>query len=273
MAEDPSSGRSLAKIIEFLAGSVLGAVIGVYLEHIAPVWLVAFGVGAFFLFLIAFLFPQSRNALILGLLGVSAGLVVVFTIQSGFWQPPVSTATSTARPTIPPSVPPTRTAFPPSAMPDSASIECILYDSNNLQIVNLGTSGWKLIDGSEQVALLDNESDANQALELGKRYTKTCFIGNRETTYRTQYWEEPSGLSSNLIDRDCIPYNPNNVEVVSNNNLWSIVESGSMYMEALTSRLDAEAVLQIVKQNNQQCFIGRDNKRSNRMDYIVEYWK
>jgi hypothetical protein len=139
--------------------------------------------------------------------------------------------------------------------------------------MNLGGSGWTLTDGSVQVALLDNEVDARQALELAKPYTQTCFIGNRNANFHTQYWEGMSGISSNLVDRDCIPYNPNNVEVVATGGHWTLVEGGTHYMVALDSRADALIALQIVKQHSQFCFIGRDNNRSNRRDYIVEYWK
>lgn len=170
-------------------------------------------------------------------------------------------------------VPPTLTELPLSATPESALVVCTAYNPNNLQIVNLSTSGWGLADDSEQIALLDNEKDANQALELAKLYTKTCFIGDKKAEFKMQYWEGSSGLSSSLIDRDCIPYNPNNIEIVSFSSHWTLVEGGNHLMVALSSRLNAEAALQIVKQYNQYCFIGRDNNRSNREEYIVEYWK
>jgi hypothetical protein len=44
-------------------------------------------------------------------------------------------------------------------------------------------------------------------------------------------------------------------------------------MEILDNSSDAQAALQLAQQYSQQCFIGRDNSRSNRSEYIVEYWK
>ena len=41
----------------------------------------------------------------------------------------------------------------------------------------------------------------------------------------------------------------------------------------LDDRQDAERALAVAKGYNQQCFIGRDNQRPNRKDYIVRYWK
>jgi len=226
--------------------------------------------GVILLLFIGFIFGIGLVGL--GQMGMGPFAKVATPTNTNFPQTPTSLPfTPTTVPTI--LVPPTQTELPPSATPASASIGCIVYNPNNLQIANLGTSGWELTDGSEQVLLLDNEKDANQALELAKRYTKTCYIGNRDGNDRMQYWDGPSGLSSNLIDRDCISYNHNKLELASINNLWTIVESGSVYLEAFPSRLDAEASFQIVKQYNQQCFIGRDNQRNNRIDYIVEYWK
>ena len=37
--------------------------------------------------------------------------------------------------------------------------------------------------------------------------------------------------------------------------------------------LDAEAALALAQQHNYQCFIGRNNRRPDRIRYIVQYWK
>lgn len=41
----------------------------------------------------------------------------------------------------------------------------------------------------------------------------------------------------------------------------------------LDNEQDAKAALAMAKQHTSQCFIGRDNKRPNRKDYIIQYWQ
>ena len=43
-------------------------------------------------------------------------------------------------------------------------------------------------------------------------------------------------------------------------------------MKVLDDRPDAEAALALARRHTLQCFIGRDNVRSERLDYIVAYW-
>jgi hypothetical protein len=41
----------------------------------------------------------------------------------------------------------------------------------------------------------------------------------------------------------------------------------------LADREDAERALDLARRNSRQCFIGRDNTRPNRQDYILGYWQ
>src|SRR6266536_4119812 len=43
-------------------------------------------------------------------------------------------------------------------------------------------------------------------------------------------------------------------------------------MNVLDNQADAQAALAMTQRHTAQCFIGRDNTRPNRADYIVEYW-
>lgn len=156
-------------------------------------------------------------------------------------------------------------------------VECIQYDPESLQITDLGASGWVLTDSSEKLTLqLDNEADAQQALELAKQFTQMCFIGNQGSWFVMQYWEGDSTLSTSMTDADCLSYNPNNVETAFSDDLWRIIETvdgQSHSMFAFETQFEADAALKIVKSHTQSCFIGRDNQRENRQNYIVEYLK
>lgn len=72
--------------------------------------------------------------------------------------------------------------------------DCLSYDVASLQIVNLGEKGWRLTDGRSSMLILDNETDANAALALAKKYKQHCFIGRGNkrpdrVSYIVDYWK------------------------------------------------------------------------------------
>ncbi len=70
---------------------------------------------------------------------------------------------------------------------------------------------------------------------------------------------------------DCLSYNPSALSVQQVRDYW-IVTDGSSSMVALATQDDANKALAVAQQHTSHCFVGRDNNRSNRRDYIVEYW-
>jgi hypothetical protein len=44
-------------------------------------------------------------------------------------------------------------------------------------------------------------------------------------------------------------------------------------MNRLSNEADARVALQVAKRSSLHCFIGRDNKRADRSDYLTPYWK
>ena len=72
---------------------------------------------------------------------------------------------------------------------------------------------------------------------------------------------------------DCISYNTRSLRIVDEGvNGWLLTD-GRSRMLTLDNEEDATAALALARGHTQQCFIGRDNRRPNRKDYIVEYWK
>ena len=71
---------------------------------------------------------------------------------------------------------------------------------------------------------------------------------------------------------DCLPYNPANLKVIDEGNNGWVLTDGRSRMLMLDNEADAKDALELARRYTAQCFIGRDNKRSNRSDYIVEYW-
>jgi hypothetical protein len=161
---------------------------------------------------------------------------------------------------------------------EGAQADCLSYDPTDLRIVNEGASGWLLTDGRSRMLILDNQEDAERALALARRHTAHCFIGRDNTRsnrrdYVHEYWTGDSGIETTINGEDCLGYNPNNLQIVDIGALgWRLID-GSHWIAIYDDKKDAEAGLAVAKQNTKYCFIGRDNTRPNRRDYIVEYWR
>lgn len=72
--------------------------------------------------------------------------------------------------------------------------DCIPYNVGGLQLQNRGENGWRLVDGTSGMLLLDNEADAQAALALARKFTHQCFIGRDNkrqdrNAYIVQYWK------------------------------------------------------------------------------------
>ena len=71
--------------------------------------------------------------------------------------------------------------------------DCIAYDPSALRVTSEGPDGWLLTDGRSRMHLLDNEADANRALEVARGATRHCFIGHgnlraRGREFVHEYW-------------------------------------------------------------------------------------
>lgn len=160
----------------------------------------------------------------------------------------------------------------------SAREDCLPYNPNKLRIENEGASGWLLTDGGSRMLVLDNRVDAVKALALARKHTAHCFVGrdNRRLNrkdYIMEYWTGDSGLSTTIPREDCISYNPATLEIRDEGASGWLLTDGSSRMVTLDSRGDAEQAKSIAGGFSKQCFIGRNNTRPNRKDYIVGYWR
>jgi hypothetical protein len=76
---------------------------------------------------------------------------------------------------------------------------------------------------------------------------------------------------------DCLPYDPATLQILPEpDGTWSIaapVRGGpfEFFLGAVT-QIDANNDLALMQRYTQQCFIGRENGRANRLAYIVRYW-
>ena len=78
-----------------------------------------------------------------------------------------------------------------------------------------------------------------------------------------------------VVREDCIKYNPEALEIIDEGERgWLLTDDGGRHrMLGLDNKEDAGAALALAKRHKAMCFIGRNNRRPNRRDYIVQYWK
>lgn len=83
-----------------------------------------------------------------------------------------------------------------------------------------------------------------------------------------------------IVREDCIKYDPDSLEITDEGDRGRLLtdDGGRHRMLGLANRedaeaADAEAALALAKRHKAMCFIGRNNRRPNRRDYIVRYWK
>ena len=72
---------------------------------------------------------------------------------------------------------------------------------------------------------------------------------------------------------DCIQYDPSLLRIEEMGERGWRLAAGRTWLHIFDSREDAEAGLAFAQQHNYQCFIGRSNRRPDRISYILEYWK
>jgi len=72
---------------------------------------------------------------------------------------------------------------------------------------------------------------------------------------------------------DCIAYDPRDLRVVNEGANGFVLMSGSIRMLMLDTQADAGKAMILASQHTHQCFVGRNNSRPNRRDYIMQYWR
>lgn len=75
-----------------------------------------------------------------------------------------------------------------------------------------------------------------------------------------------------VLTRDELPYNPHNLRIVDEGAKGWLLTDGVSRMKMLDNKEDARNALRVARRHTRHGFIGRDNPRRNRIDYITEYW-
>ena len=80
------------------------------------------------------------------------------------------------------------------------------------------------------------------------------------------------GRGGGVGRQDCLSYDPNTLRIVNEGAGGWLLTDGTSRMLMLDNRGDAGRAFALARMHTAHCFIGRDNRRTNRRDYIMEYW-
>lgn len=168
---------------------------------------------------------------------------------------------------------------PSGTPPPSVLTDCIGYDPSGLTIEDLGDNGWRLNDGGSALLLYDDRADAEFGLAIASNHTELCFIGRGNTQadrdrYVHEFYNGDSGLGVPAPGpADCIAYDRTSLTIEDlGSNVWRLVAAGAP-MASFDGEADAQAGLALADAYGEQCFIGRDNSRTERIRYIREFWR
>ena len=75
-----------------------------------------------------------------------------------------------------------------------------------------------------------------------------------------------------VITRDEIAYNPRRLRIVNEGTRGWLLTDGVSRIKMLDNKEDARNAMLVARRHTRQGFVGRDNSRPNRIDYIMEYW-
>jgi hypothetical protein len=75
-----------------------------------------------------------------------------------------------------------------------------------------------------------------------------------------------------VITADEISYKPRTLQIVDEGARGWLLTDGASRMKMFDNKEDARNGMAVARRHTKQGFVGRDNPRSNRIDYITEYW-
>ncbi len=149
---------------------------------------------------------------------------------------------------------------PADIRPLGVKEDCVAFNWRNLRATQINNR-WKIVDGSHLLLDFgDNEDEARQALRVLRHYRLTgmCFVGRPDPslTYFLSEGQAPSGAMSR---EDCIPFDPERIEVKSVNGRWKITDGSHWLFDFGSSEQEARSALALIKRYGftHTCYIGR----------------
>ncbi|PEN12516.1 hypothetical protein CRI94_13395 [Longibacter salinarum] len=157
------------------------------------------------------------------------------------------------------------------------SQDCIAIDASEVRVERDG-GAYVVTDGQSRMLQAASERDARDMAALARQHESHCFIGRDNTradrdTYVFEYWKGQSSVDGDAPpESDCISYDPTDLRIVDEGSDGYVLTDGRSRMAMLDNEIDAEKALDWARGHTRHCFIGRDNNRRNRADYITSFW-
>ena len=171
--------------------------------------------------------------------------------------------------------------------------DCLPYDRNAIYIVDEGANGWLLTDGISRMLMFDNQTDAQQALDLLRNYDRICYIGRGTDYVMTYLYADVILIDPNLFQpidpgifvpidpgilipvpgEDCVAYNPSGLVLRNMGPLGWMLTDNVNDLLPLDDLQDAQLAARVALAHSELCYIGRANARPNHDAYVFEYWK
>lgn len=192
--------------------------------------------------------------------------------------------TTSAQPPVPTTTMPTTQKPTPSTIKPATPVEpqispevCVPYEAGTLKLANAGALGFRVLAGTRQMLLLDNEFDARNALALAQRHKSECFFGKNSTRsnkedFLVRYWRGSTGAQTRISPENCKVYDPAALRIGTVTRGGFPLDDSTQTLLLLDNEVDAKNALTWAKAFTKVCFIGAGNTRPDRGNYVVQYW-
>ncbi len=164
-------------------------------------------------------------------------------------------------------------SIPVSIVAEAQGEDCITFDPA-LATVEQINGTWRITAGNSiLLSFGSKEQEARRALEIIKAYgmTQQCFVGrpNPSMEYYLVDGESPTG---SIEGEDCLPFDPDKLEVKQINGRWKIVEGASILLDFGENEAEARQSLEIILTHefNRMCFVGRPDPSMTYFKQVTE---
>ncbi|UCE26067.1 MAG: hypothetical protein JSW52_06790 [Candidatus Coatesbacteria bacterium] len=138
--------------------------------------------------------------------------------------------------------------------------DCVSFDPGKIEVKEVEGS-WKIVEGDHLIMDFgSNKEEAYAAYDIIKYYgiTSHCFVGRPDPSmvYYLVNGKAPTGPYE---AEDCIPFDPDKIEVKEIEGSWKIVEGDNWILDFGDKKDEADLAYSIIKKYGftHICFVGR----------------
>lgn len=138
--------------------------------------------------------------------------------------------------------------------------DCASFNPNNLTAKQSGAT-WTILDGSHSLFSAPNKAEADKLIATIKHYgfNKSCYVGRPGPSFEYLLVNNGPSTKPALSGEDCLPFNPNNLEVKKIGGSFKIVEGNKLLFDFGNSKAEADLTLCLIKKHKftKTCYVGR----------------